>query len=388
MKTLLMLNYEYPPLWWWAWVCTQYQSELLAKLGYKVIIITTWFEQEKEYEQKENLEIFRLKSLRKFKHKSGMLEKLDWVFETKKFLKTFLPGKKIDLAFWNFTILWWEVGYFLKKNYSIPYIILSHWHDIPWFFKKQMFFYHMITYIWIKKVCYHAEKIVLLTKTMKKNADAFLPKSKEKNIIIPNGCEINIFTPNFAQKSKKFTLIFVGRLVEQKDPMTFLKAIKSFKENYKVDFQVDILWDGPLKTQMERYVLENHLEKEIFFHGWVSKSEMLTYYQTANLQVISSLAEAMSIATLESLSTGQYILSTPVSGNVDMIAKGINGDFFDYGNTKELSEKIYEYYENKFLPWYLVDEKYLGNFRKKYSWEEIVKVYDDLIVNLTGDETK
>ena len=388
MKTILMLNYEYPPLWWWAWVCTQYQSELLAKLGYKVMVITTWFEWEKEYEQKENLEIFRLKSLRKYKHKSGMLEKLDWVFQTKKFLKTFLPGKKIDLVFGNFSILWWEVGYFLKKKYGIPYIILSHWHDIPWFFKKQMFIYHIITYFWIKKVCNYADKIVLLTKDMKKNADNFLPNHMEKNIIIPNGCEINIFTPNKEIQSKNFTLIFVGRLVEQKDPMTFLQAIKMLKNNYDFSFTAHILWDGPLKKQMETFVLENHLQKEVIFHGWVSKSEMLTYYQSANLQVISSLAEAMSIATLESLSTGQYILSTPVSGNVDMIEKDINGDFFDYGNAQDLSEKIYEYYENKFKKSYTIDEKYLENFRKKYSWEEIVKVYDDLIVNLTGDETK
>lgn len=388
MKIILMLNYEYPPLWWWAWVCTQYQSELLAKLGYKVIVVTTWFEWEKEYEQKENLEIYRLKSLRKYKHKSGMLEKLDWVFKTKKFLQAFLEWKKIDLVFWNFTILWWEVGYFLKKKYSIPYIILSHWHDIPWFFKKQMFFYHIITYFWIKKVCKYADKIVLLTKDMKKNADNFLPNEVEKNIIIPNGCEINIFTPNNDTKSKIFNIIFVGRLVEQKDPMTFLKSIKLLKDNYNFDFSVDILWDGPLKKEMEEFVFTNNLQKNITFHGWVSKREMLKYYQSANLQIISSLAEAMSIATLESLSTGQYILSTPVSGNVDMIEKDINGDFFDYGNTKELSEKIYEYYENKFQKSYTIDEKYLVNFRKKYSWEEIVKVYDDLIVNLTSNEEK
>jgi len=99
---------------------------------------------------------------------------------------------------------------------------------------------------------------------------------------------------------------------------------------------------------MEEFVFINNLQKNIIFHGWVSKVEMLKYYQSSNLQVISSLAEAMSIATLESLSTGQYILSTPVSGNVDMIEKDINGDFFDYGNAQDLSEKIYDYYENKF----------------------------------------
>lgn len=386
MKNILILNYEYPPLWWWAWVCSKYQAEILSKNNYKVIVITTWFKWEKEYEKDNNLEIYRLKSFRKYKHKSWILEKISWIFKTKKFLKKFLKDKKIDLVFWNFTILWWEVWYFLQKKYDIPYIILSHWHDIPWFFKKQMFVYHILTYFWIKKVCKFAKKIVVLTKDMKKNADSFLPKYKNKNIIIPNWCQIDDFTPDYAIKSKKFNIIFVWRLVEQKDPMTFLKAIKLLKDNYSFDFVVDILWDGPLKEKMLKFATNNNLEKNINFRGWVDKNTILKYYQKANLQVITSKAEAMSIATLESLSTWQYIISTPVSWNTDVIEKNINWEFFNYWNEIELSEKIFNYYENKFKINYKIEEKYLKNFRKKYSWEEVVKNYNDLIINLTKYE--
>lgn len=385
MKKILILNYEYPPLWWGAGVCSQYQSELLSQIWYQVIVITTWFEGEKIYEKKWNLEIYRLKSKRALKHKSWTIEKLDWVFHTKKFLTEFLSTTKVDIVLWNFTILWWEVGLFLKKKYNIPYVIISHWHDIPWFFKKQMFLYHVITYFWIKKVCKFADKIVLLTQEMKQNADNFLPKNKQNHIIIPNGCETNIFYPNLDIKSKKFHIIFVWRLVEQKDPMTFLKALKELKYNYNFSFQVDILWDWPLKKEMVEFVKQNNLETNVVFHGWVSKQEMLSFYQQANLQVMTSLAEAMSIATLESLSTWQYIISTPVSWNTDMIEKWINGDFFDYHNSWELSDKIYDYYQNKFLKNYQISSTYLEMFRKKYDWKKIVTLYDDLIVSILGD---
>lgn len=65
MKNILILNYEYPPLWGGAWVVSQKYAEWLAKLWNNVTIITTWFEWEKEFEENWNLKIIKLKSLRK-----------------------------------------------------------------------------------------------------------------------------------------------------------------------------------------------------------------------------------------------------------------------------------------------------------------------------------
>ena len=45
---LLFLNYEYPPLGGGAGVCTKYEAEGLAKLGHKVVVLTTWFNGEQE----------------------------------------------------------------------------------------------------------------------------------------------------------------------------------------------------------------------------------------------------------------------------------------------------------------------------------------------------
>jgi glycosyltransferase involved in cell wall biosynthesis len=374
---ILFLNYEYPPLGGGAGVCTKYEAEGLANLGHKVTVITTWFDKEKEEEKLGNLKIIRLKSKREVPHKSSTKEKLSWMFTAKMFLKIYCKTNKFDICITNFTIPGGDVALSLKKEFNLPYIIISHGHDIPWFFPKQMFKFHLLTYFWIKNICNNAKKIVLLTSDMKKNADNFI-KDLNKNIIIPNGCDTSKFLPNFSKKSNRFKIIFVGRLTDQKDPFTFLNSIKSFSEN-NTNFQVDICGDGPLKEKMEKYVKENNLQDIVKFLGWVSKDKMIEEYQSANLQVISSEAEAMSIALLESLSCGQYIISTPISGNNDVIKEEINGNFFKIKDSKQLTEKIEDYYKNKFKEGYQVPSKFLKDFRIKYDWGNIIAQWDKVL---------
>jgi len=87
----------------------------------------------------------------------------------------------------------------------------------------------------------------------------------------------------------------------------------------------------------------------------------------------------MSVAALESLSCGLYIISTPVSGNTDIIEKGINGDFFGIGNDYVLSQKIIDFYRSKFLNKFSVNDTFLETYRQKFDWENIVKELSNVI---------
>jgi glycosyltransferase involved in cell wall biosynthesis len=369
---ILILNYEYPPLGGGAGVVSKYHAEGLTDLGHNVTVLTAWFKGEKEIEVIGNLKIIKLKSKRKFDFKSSPDEWISWIFKSKKFLSNYLINNKIDYCFAHFALPGGEVARYIYNKFKIPYSIISHGQDIPWFFPKQMFKYHLITYFWIKNICKKSDKLILLSKAMKINADKFMGKYKSKNIVIPNGCNTNYFVPDYSAKSKKFKIIFVGRLVEQKDPFTFLKSIVILKEKIGEDFIVDVLGNGPLYEKMKSFVSQNNLSDNVNFKGWVTKEEILKEYQSSHLQAISSKAEAMSIAALESLSCGMYLISTPVSGNTDIISDGINGEFFKFGDSFELSKRIINFYNNKFINNYKIESEFLENFQLKYSWKNIV----------------
>ena len=379
---ILILNYEYPPLGGGAGVCSKYEAEGLSVTGNFVTVLTTWFEGENEISETENLKLIRLKSKRKYKYKSNPIEMVSWVKLAKKYSDKNFKTNEFDICIANFAIPGAIVAKHLKITRKIPYIIISHGQDIPFFFPKQMLKYHLITYFWIKNLVKNSEKLILLSNEMKINADKFVgQKNISKNIIIPNGCNTDIFKADFAKKSSKFKIIFVGRLVEQKSPFTFLKAIKILKAK-NINFSVNILGDGDLRKKMEEFVIKNKISENVNFKGWVTKEEILEEYQSAQLQVISSDDEAMSIAALESLACGLYVISTPVSGNTELIKSNENGAFFDFRNHNQLADKILDFYNSKYLKKFEVDKTKLEIFRKKYDWQNIVCQYNELFKNI------
>lgn len=376
---ILILNYEYPPLGGGAGVVSRYHAEGLSKSGYNVTVLTAWYEGEKEEDIIGNLKVIKLKSKRRYTYKSTPDEWLSWIKKSKTFLKTYLTENKFDYCFAHFALPGGEVAKYLHKKFKLPYAVISHGQDIPWFFPKQMFKYHLVTYFWIKSICKRADKLILLTKAMKKNADRFMGRIKNRNFIVPNGCDTKTFLPDYSKKEEKFKILFIGRLVAQKDPFTFLKSIKLLKCEIGNEFIVNVLGDGPLKNKMEKYVAENQLSDVISFKGWVTKDVMLQEYQSAQVQIISSKAEAMSIAALESLCSGLYVISTPVSGNTDLIEEGLNGDLFGFGNETDLYRKTLSYYKKKFNDQYKIPENFLNDFRKKYDWSNIVNKLADIL---------
>lgn len=380
---LLILNYEYPPLGGGAGVISASIAEGLAERGHEVTVITTWFKGEEDVSVKENLRIIRLKSKRRNIYKSNPLEMWSWIKITKMFLRKHLLKERYDLCFANFALPGGEVAYSMKYRYRLPYAIISHGHDIPWFFPEQMFWYHLFTYHWIRNICLQSERNFIQSQDMKNNIDAFLGKKHEhKNIIIHNGWNTTYFKPDFSKRKQKFTIIFPGRLVKQKDPMSFLKAIKLVRERI-LDFEVIILGDGKLRKKMEEFSLKNGLKDIVVFKSWVDKYEMLENYQSASLTVLPSLDEGMSIATLEALACGQYVITTDVSRNAELIKPGYNGDLVSKKNPNILAARIIDFYNEKFLHNYRISLDELESYHKLYEWNEIIDKYETEFMKIT-----
>lgn len=381
---LLILNYEYPPLGGGAGVITQNIAEGLAARGHNITVLTTWFSGEEEDSTTENLRIIRLKSKRKVVYKSNPIEMLSWMNAAKSFLKKHLLTVKYDLSFANFSLPGGEVAYSMKLMYNLPYVVMSHGHDIPWFMPEQMMWYHALTYQWIRTICLQSKRNYVQSQDMKDNIDAFLGKTfSVNNKIIYNGWNSSIFSPDYSQRKSEFTILFPGRLVKQKDPMSFLKAIETIKDKI-VDFKVIILGDGPLRKQMELFVSKKKLSNFVEFKSWVDKTEMLYNYRSASLTVLPSLNEGMSIATLEALACGQYVIATRVSNNESLITPGTNGDFIEKKKPADIASKILDFYNTKFKLGYLIPLEELNKYHELFEWDKIIDKYEDDLGKVVG----
>lgn len=344
---ILVLSYEYPPIGGGGGVICKNISENLAKLGNGVTILTTAFPSTNtsHHSSVKNLIIFRLNARRKKAHESNPAEMLSWISTTKKFISNNPGFMDFDICMAHFVLPGGEVALWLKKKFGLPYVLISHGHEIPWVHPRQMFVFHLAAYFRIRNVCKQSSANFIQTRMMKSNIDRFLGrKYHEKNIIIPNGADVRCFYPDYSRRPDKLRIIFTGRLVIQKDPITFLKAIRLFYDHVH-DFEVHILGDGDLRKKMEGFVLKNGLEDNIKFLGKINPESILIEYQSAHLMVAPSLNEGMSISAMEALSAGVYLIATRASGFEDMISENINGEFIPFRDPAELEKRIIQFYE-------------------------------------------
>ncbi|MCO5231252.1 MAG: glycosyltransferase family 4 protein [Chitinophagales bacterium] len=380
---ILILNYEYPPLGGGAGIVTKHLAERFAAKGCLVHIVTTWFAGEPEYSSDGNLTIVRLKSKRKVVYKSNPIEMLSWARVALKYFKDLPDELFFDVCLANFTMPGGIVAQYVKRRWSIPYVVLSHGHDIPWFAPKQMWAWHILSYPWIKKIMNASAKNIVLTDDLKVSADRFLG-STSQNIVIPNGMLMEHYKSGFNSNKNSLTILFVGRMVEQKDPLTFVESCQLINQ-FNIPAHFIMIGEGPLKSQVEKRAMQLEL-RNIEVMGQISHYDVLKKYENADLLILPSREEAMSMAVLEALSRGVYVLCTEVSGTNGLIIEGVNGNFIQYEKPSSIANLVADFYYNKFLKDYQYPEGLAQFLFERYSWNKVVNKYLNLFYSICNKE--
>lgn len=378
---LLILNYEYPPLGGGAGMVTQHLARELVALDCTTTIITTWMPGLLEKEEQGGLTIIRLKSKRRNNYSSNPFEMLSWMQHTKKYLLQ--HGAPYDICLANFMLPGGGVALWLQKKWGIPYVVLSHGHDIPWAFPRQMFLWHVLCFPVLKSIAHRASHIVVLTDELKKIADRFTGASQtDKIVLIPNG----MHTPVLPKKSFDggMEVVYGGRLVAQKDPFTFLEAVKRLQQQGFNPFRVTIIGDGERRAAMEQYIEKNEL-KGITFTGKIPHPEVMAIFRRAHVLVSTSVYEAMSLTMLEALSEGMYVLSTPVTGTEGYILEDVSGNYIPFGHAAELATAIIKYHEEKYQQQYELPVARIVEQPGFHHWQSIAERYQILFKEILMD---
>ena len=162
---------------------------------------------------------------------------------------------------------------------------------------------------------------------LNKNEIIKLSKKKVKNIF----------------PKKKLKIISVGRLVDQKNHLTLLKAINVIKNLYPV--KVVLIGRGVDFYKIKNYIKLNKLSKivKVFY-----TSNPFPYIKQADLFILSSKYEGLPNVLLESIVLKKMIISSACpTGPKEILLDGKAGLLFKVGNYVELSQKIIFFIKNK-----------------------------------------
>lgn len=171
---------------------------------------------------------------------------------------------------------------------------------------------------------------------------------KDKFHLVYNGIDTLRFE-NHSLKSIKepnqYTIGYAGRLAENKGISILLQAFCNVAKLYP---QTRLLIAGPDEkgyiSVLERFVIENHLTKQVKFLGLVN--DMEKFYKSLNLFVLpSTVKESFGLVICEALYCGVPVIATDSGAQREIITDCIYGSVVPSGDVEKLEIAIKKYLE-------------------------------------------
>lgn len=189
----------------------------------------------------------------------------------------------------------------------------------------EMYLHHQILHIYEKVDVFISPSRFLIHKTKEmgvKTRMEFIP-----NFIVPEE-----YIPNYTWEED--SLVYFGRLSEEKGLITLLNAVKDLK------IQLKIIGDGPQKEELIKKSQLEHINNVVFL-GYKRGNELQNEIKKSVMVVVpSEWYENNPRSIIESFALGKPVIGSDIGGIPELVKVGETGYLFSPGNSLELRNKI------------------------------------------------
>ena len=155
--------------------------------------------------------------------------------------------------------------------------------------------------------------------------------------VIHNGVDIVAFAPPRYESGSGERVIHVARLNLIKDQPTLLRAARLVADAAPA-FQLDLVGDGPERGALQKLRDDLGLEGRVHFLG--ERGDVAALLGAADVFVLSSIGEGLSLTLLEAMASGLPVVATRVGGNAEVVVQGRTGLLVPPGSPSELADAI------------------------------------------------
>ncbi len=167
-------------------------------------------------------------------------------------------------------------------------------------------------------------------------------------------------------------ILYVGNIKPHKNLIVLLKAYATFSDEFKLKYS--LVFVGKKKgfitedNEIQKFMVENDLQKNIIFTGYIGDSEIPKIYREANVFVFPSLYEGFGLPILEALATQTKVISSNAASLPEAGGEAVT--YFDPKNYIQLANIIKKSIEDSSKNDFLLaqGEKQL----EKFTWEKSI----------------
>jgi len=208
---------------------------------------------------------------------------------------------------------------------------------------------------------------------------------RERMTIFPRGIDLELYSP--ASRSDKqafnrplirrhqlhgsFTLLFAGRISEDKNLSLLSKIIKRANRERPGTYNLVVAGDGP---DLSRLKAELAGQNNILFTGRLSSEELVDWYRSVDLFVFPSHTDTFGMVVLEAQACGLPCLVTDTGGPKEIILANITGQILYRDDSADWLSTIETYRMMKVSQphsWSDLSNLCSENVHKQNSWQPV-----------------
>ncbi len=375
----------------------------LAEMGHQVCIVCCDYEnsENKKFRRKNyfekydklhpNLRVYRISSINVFISKEDKSARLTAWHDLKHRMDEFKP----DVVHINSEFIVGYFGLIYSRHRNIPSVYTFHtmWEDyvdgyikfVPVYSAKK------IVKEMIKFYLKRANIVIAPTVNI---AEVIKSYNVERDVkILPTGIPDALdpkklkVPPLYFEKlhnllpyvQKKHILLYVGRVVKEKNLEFLYPVLKEVKKTYK-DTMLVFVGGGPELEELKAKAKKEKLASDMIFAGYRTREELAYFYNLSDVFVFPSKTETQGLVTLEAMMAGLPVVAIGERGTLDVM-RGDNGGYMVKEDVAEFSEKVLLLLKDKEL--HVQKSKEGKEWAKQWSLdtltEKLISYYEEAI---------
>jgi len=315
---ILVLIHEYPPIGGGGGRVAQDLCTGFAKNGHDVVVLTADIDN-LQSEQLEDFPVKRIWSARKEAFRASFVAMLGYVvvgfWEAHKIVRNWQP----DLIHVHFAVPAGPIAWLLAKIFKIPYVLTAHLGDVPDASPEKTEQWFRWIFPFTPPIWKDAAEVVAVSEFTRQLALRHYPVDIT---VIPNGVDTQQFAPPEIVTNEMPRIIFAGRFVEQKNPLTLITVLSGLID---LPWQCVMFGDGPLRTEVETAITKYKLNDRIVLRGWVDPAEVVQAFGRSEILFMPSKSEGLPVVGVQAMASGMAIVAGNVGGFQDIVMPGSNG---------------------------------------------------------------
>lgn len=380
---ILMLDNEFPPLGGGTGVVNYYLLREFSVIEDVWVDLVTSSRTRDRFELEQfadRIVIYKVPVNNRNIHHSSNRELLSYAWRGLFFCYQLLRKQRYDLSFAFAGVPAGVMSYVLKMIYGLPFLVSLQGPDVPGFEARYNYLYPFLKPL-LRQVWSQASVVTAISREHRALAHKTIPQLDIP--IIPNGVDIDAFSPSVRSRSCTLpvNIVCVGRLIERKGQHHLVRAFAALcARGNNPPVTLTLVGTGDAEAALQRLVTDLGLADKVCFTGFVSREDMPAIYRQADIFVLPSQNEGMSIALLEAMASGLPVVVSDTGGTAELVSDGENGYVVPWADVPALTDVLARLVRDVEL------RQRMGDLNRqiagRFSWSAMARAYLDLCARI------